>query len=66
MAGRKEKTNPSRQVTTTLSAGAFARLEYLAEMGMHGGDTPPEVARFLISESLASLWREGKIPDNLD
>jgi hypothetical protein len=65
MAGRQQKAVPSRQIVTTISAGAHARLEYLAKMGMHGGDTPPEVARFLIGDGLARLWREGKIPDDL-
>lgn len=65
MAGRQQKAIPSRPITTSLSAGAFARLEYLAKMGMHGGDTPPEVARFLIGEGLTRLWMQGKIPDDL-
>lgn len=63
--GRQKKATPSRTIETTISAGAYARLDFLAKMGMHGGDTPPEVARFLIGEGLARLWREGKIPDDL-
>ena len=44
------------------AASTYARLQYLAKLGMHG-DSAPEVARFLISEGLTRLWMEGKIPD---
>jgi hypothetical protein len=61
---RPTNANQGRKVEPTIPAGAYARLEHLAKMGMHGGN-PTEVARFLIVESLTQLWREGKIPDKI-
>jgi hypothetical protein len=62
--GRPKKDIPSRPIETSIPGNAYARLEYLARLGMHG-DSPTEVARFLISDGLTQLWREGKIPDDL-
>jgi hypothetical protein len=61
---RPKKDVPSRPVDFLIPGNAYARLEFLARLGMHG-DSPTDVARFLISDGLAKLWREGKIPDEL-
>lgn len=60
--GRPKKPEPSQ---VSIPASTYARLQYLAKLGMHG-DSAPEVARFLISEGLTRLWMEGKIPDKQD
>lgn len=62
--GRPPKDDKAPPIQPALPAGTRARLEYLAKMGMHG-DTPTEVARFLICEGVTRLWREGKIPDKV-
>lgn len=61
---RPPNATQGRKVEPTIPAGAYARLEYLAKMGIHGGN-PTEVARYLIVESLTTLWREDKFPDDL-
>ena len=53
---------PTRKVEPTIPAAAYARLEYLVKVGLHGS-TPTDVARTLILNALQDLWRENKLPD---
>jgi hypothetical protein len=61
---RQPNATQSRKVEPTIPAGAYARLEYLANEGMLGS-TPTEVARSLLIQSLTNLTSNGILPAQL-
>lgn len=62
MAGRPKNEVPGKKVEPTLSADAYACLELLAGMGGRYGNSPAEVARYLITREIDDLTRLGVLP----
>jgi hypothetical protein len=63
--GRPKNSEQGIKVEPTLQPGAYACLQYLADLQGRWGANPAEVARYMILREIDDMTRAGVIPLNL-